>query len=110
VGLYQLTDEIVREVNFAARTIDVRYAQIPSQLEAVRSADSQLRAYQARTQRIDPIYLENELNSVERLAGERNTLLSVIVEYNIARIGLEAAKGTLLEFNNVVVTDEPPCY
>jgi outer membrane protein len=109
VALYELTDNIVREVNFAARAIGVRYAQIPPQLEAARSADSQLRAYQARTQRIDPLYLENELSSVERLSSERDTLLSVIVEYNIARIALEAAKGTLLEFNNVVVTDEPPC-
>jgi outer membrane protein len=109
VGLYQITDNIVTQVNTAARAIDVRYAQIPPQLEAVRSADNQLRAYQARTQRIDPLYLENELSSVERLANERDTLLTVITEYNIARIALEAAKGTLLEFNNVVVTDEPPC-
>jgi outer membrane protein len=108
VAQYQIIDDIVQQVNTAVRAINVRYSQIPPQLEAVRSADAQLRAYQARTQRIDPLYLENELSSVERLSSERDTLLSVIIEYNIARIGLERAKGTLLEFNNVVITDQPP--
>ena len=108
VGLHQVTDGIVQEVNGAVRTLNVRYAQIPPQLEAVQAADRNLRALQARTQRIDPTYLDSELGAVERLASARGTLLGVIADYNIAIAALEKSKGTLLEYNNVVVTDEPP--
>lgn len=108
VGLHRVSDGIVQEVNTAVRTLNVRYAQIPPQLQAVQAAARNLRALQARTQRIDPLYLDNELSSVDRLAGARQTLLQVIAEYNIAIVALEKAKGTLLEYNNVVVTDEPP--
>ena len=67
-----------------------------------------MQAYQARTQRIDPLFLDNELASVERLASTRTTLLRVITQYNVAIVALEKAKGALLDYNNVVVTDEPP--
>ena len=108
VALHQWTDEIVRQVNGAVRALHVRHAQIDPQLKAVRAATRNLRALQARTQRIDPLYLDNELNTVENLARARTTLLQVITDYNVALIALEQAKGTLLEYNNVVITDQPP--
>lgn len=108
VGLHRTTDAIVQEVNAAVRTLAVRYAQIPPQLQAARAAERNLRALQARTQRIDPNYLQTELSAVEQLFAARRTLLQVVAEYNIAIAALEKAKGTLLEYNNVVVTDEPP--
>jgi len=107
VGLHRVIDGIVQEVNAAVRALQVRYAQIPPQLNSVLAAEDNLRALQARTQRIDPLYLENELNAVERLADTRNTLLQVIIEYNLAIIALEKAKGTLLDYNNIVVVDAP---
>ncbi len=107
VALHRVTDNVVREVNAAVRAEKVRYEQIPPQLGAVHAAEDNLRAYQARTQKIDPLYLENELSSVERLASARQQLLQVVVEYNLAIIAREAAKGTLLDYNNVVVTDAP---
>jgi outer membrane protein TolC len=108
VGLHQTTDAIVQEVNAAVRTLAVRYAQIAPGLIAAQSAERNLRALQARTQRIDPNYLQTELSAVEQLFAARRTLLQVVAEYNIAIAALEKAKGTLLEYNNVVVTDEPP--
>ena len=44
---------------------------------------------------------------LEQVANTRRTLLQVITDYNVAIVQLEKAKGTLLEYNNVVVTDEP---
>jgi outer membrane protein len=108
VGLHRVTDGVVQEVNGAVRVLQVRYAQIPPQLEAVSAAERNLRALQARTQRIDPLYLDNELGAVERLAAARSTLMQVIADYNIAVVALEKAKGTLLQYNNIVVTDEAP--
>lgn len=106
--LYQVTDGIVQEVNGAVRLLQVRYAQIPPQLEAVNAAERNLQALQARTQRIDPSFLQTELGAVEQLSSTRTTLAQVLASYNNAIVALEKAKGTLLKFDNVVVTDEPP--
>ena len=84
----------------------VRYTQIPPQLGAVLAADGNLRALQARAETVNPNYLETELSAVEQVANTRRTLLQVITDYNTAIVQLEKAKGTLLEYNNVVVTDQ----
>jgi len=108
VGLHRAIDAIVQEVNGAVRTLMLRYEQIPPQLETVQAAERTLRAMQARTQEISPTYLDSELGAVERLSAARSTLLQVISDYNAAVAALEKAKGTLLDYNNVVVTDAPP--
>jgi len=108
VALNQVSDLIVEEVNNAIRTLMVRYAQVPPALDSVQSAERNLRALQARTTTIDPLYLENELRAVEQLANARATLLSVLTDYNVGIVQLEKAKGTLLEYNNVVVSDDQP--
>lgn len=105
VALNQVTDAIVQEVNLDIRTLMVRYDQLPPALESVKAAALNLRALQARTQRIDPSYLQTELSAVEQLASTRSTLLTVITDYNIGIVQLEKAKGTLLDYNNVAVSD-----
>ena len=107
VTLNQVTDGVVQEVNETIRTLMVRYDQIPPSLTSVNAAERNLRSLQARTQRIDPNYLQTELGAVEQLGTSRSTLLQVITDYNVGIVQLEKAKGTLLEYNNVVVTDEP---
>ncbi len=102
----QALDVVVTEVNAAVRQLNVRYEQIPPQLEAVRAADGNLRAFQARAEQVSPSYLETELSAIEQLANTRRVLLQVITDYNVAIVQLEKAKGTLLDYNNVVVGDE----
>ncbi|MBU0637795.1 MAG: TolC family protein [Planctomycetes bacterium] len=108
VGLHQITDAVVLEVNTAVRTLMVRYTQIPPQLEATHASARNLSALQARTPEISPSYLETELSAVEQLANARRTLLQVVIDYNLAIADLEKSRGTLLEYNNVAITDEPP--
>lgn len=108
VALQRVTDLVVQEVNNAVRTLQVRFEQIPPQFGSVESAARNLRALQARTQRIDPNYLETELSAVEQLSNNRIRLLSILVDYNVAIVALEKAKGTLLRYNNVVIADEFP--
>ncbi len=105
VELNQLADAVVEEVNERIRTLIVRYEQIPPQYDSVVAAERNLRAYQARTQRVDPLYLQNELQAVEQLGQNRTQLLNVLTDYNVGIIQLERAKGTLLEYNNITVTD-----
>lgn len=105
VALNQVTDAIVEEVNVAVRTLIVRYAQLPPALIAVNASERNLRSLQARTQRIDPNYLQTELGAVEQLAQARLTLLRVVTDYNIGMLQLEKAKGTLLDYNNISVVD-----
>lgn len=108
VNLHRVTDTVVQEVNNAVRTLLVRYTQVPPQFEAVMASERNLRALQARAQKIDPSFLETELNTVEQLANTRRALLQVIVDYNVGVVELERSKGTLLQYNNIAVTDEPP--
>lgn len=105
VALQRSTDLVVQEVNTAVRTLSVRFSQIPTQYDSVVAAERNLRALQARAQRVDPAFLNTELDGVEQLANARARLLQVIIDYNIAIAGLEQSKGTLLEFNNVVLSD-----
>lgn len=105
VALNQITDGIVQEVNERIRTLMVRYEQIPPALTSVRASTRNLRSLQARTQRIDPSYLQTELSAVQQLSNARSTLLQVIIDYNYGIVQLESAKGTLLDYNNVTVSD-----
>lgn len=105
VALNQIVDFIVEEVNQSVRTLTVRYSQLPPALGSVQAAVANLRALQARTAQLDPNYLQTELTAVENLAARRSTLLQVMIEYNIALVQLEKAKGTLLHYNNVTVVD-----
>jgi outer membrane protein TolC len=105
VALNQVSDGIAEEVNQTVRTLMVRYEQIPPALLAVTATERNLRSLQARTQQINPTFLQTELQTVELLASNRRTLLQVIVDYNLGIVQLERAKGTLLDYNNVVISD-----
>lgn len=108
VALNQITDAVVEEINQVIRQLMVRYEQIPPALTSVQAAERNLRALQARTRQVDPAYLQTELSAVEQLANTRGTLLTVLTDYNVGIVQLEKAKGTLLEYNNVVVSDGLP--
>ena len=107
VQAQRVLDAVAQEVNAAVRQLTVRYTQIPPQLDAVVAASDNLRAFQARAETVNPNYLETELSAIEQLANSRQRLVQVIVEYNLAVVQLERAKGTLLKYNNVAIGDEP---
>ncbi len=108
VQLEQIMDGVVQEVNSSVRSIIVRYAQLPEQLGAVQSSERNLRSLQARATSINPSFLETELSAVEQLSSSRTRLLQVLISYNTGIIDLERAKGTLLEYNNIVLEEKPP--
>ena len=103
--LQRVMDGVVTEVNNAIRALNVRFQQLPVQYQAVTTAESTLRALQARTQDISPSFLETELSNIEQLANTRTRLLQVLLDYNVSVIELEKAKGTLLEYNNIHIAE-----
>ncbi len=110
-SLHQSYEGVIEEVNRAVRQLRVRGIQIAPQLQSAYSNRDSLQALQAKTTKIDPGFLEAELNSIERLANDRRRLISLVVEHTLAIVELERAKGTLLEFNNIILTDrETPTY
>ena len=105
VALYQAYDAVVFEVNQAVRQLIVRGLQIPSTLGSASSNRDSLRALQAKTTKIDPGFLEAELNSIARVTNDRRNLINQVIEHTLAIAELERAKGTLLAYNGVQLND-----
>lgn len=107
VNLRRVMDNAVLDVNNAVRDLQLRYQQVPSALDAVQAAVRNLRSLQARTEKINPAFLDTELRGVQNIAQTRSTLLQILTDYNIAIVTLERSKGTLLRYNNIVLSDAP---
>lgn len=99
-------EEVILDVNLAVRQLETAYDQIGPTFESVEARERQVKSIVARAERKDHNTLINELGARQRLAGTRRSILSAIIEYNIAIINLERAKGTLLEYNNIVIPTE----
>jgi outer membrane protein TolC len=98
-------ETILEQVNTAIRTLQTSYQQIATTLQTVESFKEQVKAIEDRAERRDPDQLNRELNARQNVASSRQALLNVLAEYNFAISGLERAKGTLLEYNNIKITD-----
>jgi len=105
VQLRASMDNVVQEVNAAVRDLELRFEQIPAAYEAVYNANLNLRALQARSLQVSPEYLNTELSGVENVANTRQRLLQILTDLNVALVELERSKGTLLNYNNVVLAD-----
>ncbi|HSW46963.1 MAG TPA: TolC family protein [Phycisphaerae bacterium] len=96
-------EQIIGEVRQAINDLRTRWAQIGPALRAAIASRDQLRATKARQERLAPAELQVELDAHEALAGARDGLLTVLAGYNIALSNIERRKGTLLEYNNIVI-------
>ena len=96
----------ILDVNEAVRLIATRYDQIMPTFIAAEAREKEVASIIARAERKDFNTLTNELNARRSLAAARRTLIQAMVEYNIAIISLEQAKGTLLRYSNVVISTD----
>lgn len=101
--LRQTFEDVILDVNLAVRRLETSYDQIGPAFESAEAREQEVRSIVARAERKDHNTLINELNSRRNLAVTRRAMLSALVDYNIALIDLERAKGTLLQYNNVVI-------
>lgn len=100
-------DDIITDCRVALRNLDTNYEQIGTSHEGVNAASENLRSLQERQERKSPAELDTILNAQVNLGNSRRQLLNSLVAYNQGIVDVERAKGTLLEFNNVVLSEEP---
>ncbi len=98
-------EQVVLDVNRAARAIQTALDRIAPSLESADANEQQVASTVARAERKDFSALNQELSARSSLANSRSALLEDLVTYNIAVIALERAKGTLLEYNNIQLAD-----
>ena len=101
--LRDLYDRVVLDVNARIRKLNTNFAQIASSFESAEARDREVESIVARAERKDMNTLNSELAARRQRAVARTAMLNSMVEYNIAIIELERAKGTLLRYNNVVL-------
>lgn len=103
----QALDNIITDIRVALRNLDTNYEQLGPSHEAVTSTSENLRSLQERQERKSPAELDVILNAQVSLAQSRRGLLTALVNYNSGIVDVERAKGTLIEYNNVTVAEEP---
>lgn len=104
--LRDLLEGIILDVNLAVRRMETSYDQIGPNFESAQSREREATSLIARAERKDHNTLISELGAWQGLANIRRAMLNAMVEYNIAIVDLERAKGTLLQYNNVVIPTE----
>ncbi len=103
----QALDNVITDCRVAMRNIETNYEQLGPSYQGVIAAAENLRSLQERQENKSPPQLDTILNAQTQLASSRRALLQSAVNYNIALVDVERAKGTLLEYNNIVVAEAP---
>ena len=106
-GLKQAYENVILDVNIRTRQVQVSYDQIDPNFKSAEANQDQFEAIQARAESKNFVQLNQELNALQSLANSRRGLLQSIIDYNMSIIELERAKGTLPEYNNVILTADP---
>ncbi len=99
-------EDIILDVNLAVRKFNTAYDQISPSYESAQAREREVESIVARAERKDLNTLNSELSARQSLANSRSAMLNAMVEYNIAIIDLERAKGTLLPYNNVITVGD----
>jgi outer membrane protein TolC len=96
-------EDIVAEVNTAIRRLNTEYDQLEPRASSVVSAQDFLDSVRARETTKGAEQVNTELGAQASLAGERQNLLQSLVDYNRAITNLERVKGTLLEYDGIIL-------
>jgi len=104
-ALKRVLEETILDVNLTTRAMSTSYDQILPSFEAAEAREREVNLAVARAERKDYNTLSNELGARQSLANARRAMLSAMVDYNVAIVDLERAKGTLLQYNNIVIPD-----
>ena len=100
-------DDVIADCRVALRNLNTAYEQLTPSRDAVVSAADRLRALQERQERKSPPELDTIFNAQVGLAENRRALLAAVTAYNQGIVDVERAKGTLLEYDNVNIANEP---
>jgi len=100
-------DDVIADCRVALRNLNTSYEQLSPSRDAVLSGTDRLRALQERQERKSPPELDTIFNAQVTLAESRRGLLAAVITYNQGIVDVERAKGTLLEYDNVNIANEP---
>jgi len=102
--LKKVFEDVIFDVNIRVRAVQTSYDQIQPEFESVEASDDQVAAIRARAEAKNFVQLNQELNALQALAASRRSLLRSLIDYSVAIVDLERAKGTLPEYDNIVLT------
>jgi outer membrane protein TolC len=96
---------ISAQVLFNTGALETNLVKIESLVEGLRANQVRVEATVARAENRGPGQVDMELRAYIAVASSGEGLLNALVDYNMALIDLERAKGTLLEYNSVILAD-----
>jgi len=102
-ALKRTFEEVILDINLAVRQVGTTFDQIAPSFESAEARFREVDSLVARQERKDLNTLNSELAARRALAESRRAMLRAIVDYNIAVVNLERAKGTLLRYDGVVL-------
>jgi outer membrane protein len=102
---------VILDVKTELRSLLSNYQQMQEQSEARQSAEEVLHALNAEEQigvSLTPEFLNLILSAEQNLASAQTSELQAMISYSDAIVGLQAAKGTLLEYDHIKIDQAPP--
>lgn len=105
--LKSVFEDVILDVHLAMRELETSFDQISPSYESAEAREREVDSIVARAERKDINTLNSELAARQSLAEARRSMLNAMVDYNVAMIDLQRAKGTLLLYNQVVVPTSP---
>lgn len=105
-SLESVFENVLLDVNLRVRGVETSYDQIAPNFETATANKEQFEAIRARAESRNFVQLNQELNALQSFAVARRDLMQSLIDYNMAIVELERAKGTLPEYNNIVLTAE----
>lgn len=103
-----LVEQVSLEIKIALRQVQTRWDEMITTRQARYAAADALRAIQLREENNEPLtptFVQLKLDSQARLADAAREEINSITNYNNAIAELERAKGTLLRYDNVLLTE-----
>ncbi len=105
-ALKQVFEQVILDVNVSARRLNTAYDVLQPNYASMQASEDRLESTVVRAERKDWLQLNQELNAHQALAHARQTMLDSLASYSIAIVELERSKGTLLEYDGVVITGQ----
>lgn len=106
-GFKAALDNVITDCRLRLRALQTSLEQIGPTANALVAAKDNLRSIQERAESKSPEQLNTIFSAQSQVAGSRQNLLTAVVTYNQSIVEIERAKGTLLDYNNIVLTERP---
>jgi outer membrane protein TolC len=98
--------ELTHQLGASFQEISLAYQQIQTTLAAYRAATREVEAVQSAFE-LESVTLDQVLQAQRRQSDAETGYYSAVIDYNLAIMTLHYRKGSLLEYNNVCLSEGP---